>query len=356
MDQRFSLRRPGFLLMVALAAAFVGLQTQPAHADTLLDAKRAQYAHVHAEIRRLDNHAEMLTEQYDKVTWQLGVLKQKMRVATAQLIVERRKLRHEQGVLGRLVVQEYKGGDPRTIQIVLSASSLSQVTGSMDLQQRLNAALTMTVQAINAAKLAIAAERRTIYAAQVKARADRKIIIIRRREIKRELHKRALLVAKLGQQITVMTAADRIGQADLALKAQKWLTADMRADTADPGQEIRDEVAVEALKEIGVPYVWGGATPKGFDCSGLVMWLYAKHGIELPHFAASQYHMGPLITRAQLRPGDLVFFHHLGHVAVYIGDGWVVAAPHTGDWVRMQPFSLGWFQATYVGATQPGPA
>jgi peptidoglycan DL-endopeptidase CwlO len=356
MDQRFSLRRPGFLLVVALATAFVGLHAQPAHADTLLDAKRAQYARVHAEIRRLDNHAEMLTEQYDKVTWQLGVLKRKMRIATAQLIVERKKLRYEQGVLGRLVVQEYKGGNPHTIQIVLSASSLSQVTGTMDLQQRLNAALTATVQAINAAKLAIAAERRTIFAAQVRERADKKIIIIRRREIKRELHKRALLVAKLGQQITVMTAADRIGQADLALKAQKWLSADMRADTADPGQEMRDQVAVEALKEIGVPYVWGGATPKGFDCSGLVMWLYAKHGIALPHFAASQYHLGPLITRAQLRPGDLVFFHDLGHVAVYIGDGWVVAAPHTGDWVRMQPFSLGWFQATYVGATQPGPA
>jgi peptidoglycan DL-endopeptidase CwlO len=356
MDQRFSLRRPGFLLVVALATAFVGLHAQPAHADTLLDAKRAQYARVHTEIRRLDNHAEMLTEQYDKVTWQLGVLKRKMRIATAQLIVERKKLRYEQGVLGRLVVQEYKGGNPHTIQIVLSASSLSQVTGTMDLQQRLNAALTATVQAINAAKLAIAAERRTIFAAQVRERADKKIIIIRRREIKRELHKRALLVAKLGQQITVMTAADRIGQADLALKAQKWLSADMRADTADPGQEMRDQVAVEALKEIGVPYVWGGATPKGFDCSGLVMWLYAKHGIALPHFAASQYHLGPLITRAQLRPGDLVFFHDLGHVAVYIGDGWVVAAPHTGDWVRMQPFSLGWFQATYVGATQPGPA
>ena len=189
MELSLFLRRPVFVLMVAMAAAFVGLHAQPAHADTLLDAKRAQYAHVHAEIRRLDNHAEMLTEQYDKVVWQLGVLKQKMRVATAQLIVERRKLRYEQGVLGRLMVQEYKGGDPRTIEIVLSASSLSQVTGSMDLQQRLNTAVTVTVQAINAAKLKIAAERRTIHAAQVQARADKKQIIIRRHQIKRALHK-----------------------------------------------------------------------------------------------------------------------------------------------------------------------
>jgi cell wall-associated NlpC family hydrolase len=153
-----------------------------------------------------------------------------------------------------------------------------------------------------------------------------------------------------------MTAADRIGQADLALRAQKWLTADMRLDVGDPGQKMRDQVALDALQQIGVPYVWGGATPKGFDCSGLVMWLYAKHGVELPHFAASQYHLGPQITKAELRPGDLVFFHDLGHVGMYIGNGWVVHAPHTGDFVRMAPFSMGWFQSTYVGATQPGPA
>lgn len=356
MEHGSTLRRTAGLLAVAVAAVAAGIcvHATPARADTLLDAKRARYARIHVQIRRLDNHAELLTEQYDHVVWQLGVLRRRMRIATHRLIVERAKLRRDQGLLSNLLVEQYKGGDPATIDLVLSASSLSQVTGGMDLKARLNEAVTETIEAINAARLAIAAERRTIAAAQVKAREDKREITIRRAQIKRELRRRHRLVAKLGSQITVMTAADRIGQADLALEAQKWLLADLRADVADPGQELRDHVALDALQQIGVPYVWGGATPQGFDCSGLVMWLYAKYGVALPHFAASQYRMGPQITKEELRPGDLVFFHELGHVGIYIGNGWVVHAPHTGDFVRMAPFSMGWFQSTYVGATQPG--
>jgi cell wall-associated NlpC family hydrolase len=356
MELGSTLRRKAGPLAAGVAAIVAGfcMHAQPAHADNVLDAKRAQYARIRADIRRLDNHAELLTEQYDHVVWQLGVLRKRMRIATHRLMVEKARLRRDQELLSELIIEQYKGGDPATIDLVLSASSLSQVTGGMDLKARLDEAVTETTEAVNAARIAIAAERRTIAAAQVKARQDKREITIRRKQITRELRRRHRLVGKLGRQITVMTAADRIGQADLALEAQKWLTADLRADVADPGQELRDHVALDALQQIGVPYVWGGATPQGFDCSGLVMWLYANYGVELPHFAASQFHMGPQITTDELRPGDLVFFHDLGHVGMYIGNGWVIHAPHTGDFVRMAPFSMGWFQSTYVGATQPG--
>ncbi|MDX6550910.1 MAG: peptidoglycan DL-endopeptidase CwlO, partial [Gaiellales bacterium] len=106
-----------------------------------------------------------------------------------------------------------------------------------------------------------------------------------------------------------------------------------------------------ARRELGVPYVWGGESPAGFDCSGLVAYVYGRLGVSLPRVAASQYRAGPHIPRSMLRPGDLVFFHGLGHVGIYIGGGRFIHAPHTGDVVRVSSLT-GWYDETYVGATR----
>jgi cell wall-associated NlpC family hydrolase len=108
------------------------------------------------------------------------------------------------------------------------------------------------------------------------------------------------------------------------------------------------EAATIALRYLGVPYHWGGASPSGFDCSGLVMYVYAHLGIALPHFAAAQYTMGVAVGRDQLAPGDLVFFDNLNHVGIYIGGGQVVHAPETGDVVKISNVSD--WGAGYVGA------
>ncbi|GAA3194246.1 C40 family peptidase [Actinocorallia longicatena] len=115
-----------------------------------------------------------------------------------------------------------------------------------------------------------------------------------------------------------------------------------------------------ALAQLGVPYSWGGgnaagpsfgtaqgANIKGFDCSGLTLYAYAQVGINLPHYTGDQWKMGTRVTRAQLQPGDLVFFHSdLHHMGLYIGDGKMVHAPQTGDTVRIstiddRPFTGG---------------
>ena len=91
-----------------------------------------------------------------------------------------------------------------------------------------------------------------------------------------------------------------------------------------------------AERYLGVPYVWGGASPSGFDCSGLVMYVYAQLGISLPHYTVSQWNVTQPISVSQAQPGDLIFFNGLSHVGIYLGGGQMVDAPHTGSVVRVE--------------------
>ena len=97
-----------------------------------------------------------------------------------------------------------------------------------------------------------------------------------------------------------------------------------------------------AQSQLGVPYVWGGATPGvGFDCSGLTMWAYAQAGVSLSHLTYSQEGEGRVVPLSQIQPGDLVFYWNAGHVALYVGGGSVIHAPHTGDVVRYGSLYMG---------------
>ena len=91
-----------------------------------------------------------------------------------------------------------------------------------------------------------------------------------------------------------------------------------------------------ARGQLGVPYSYGGASPSGFDCSGLVSWVYGRLGLSLPHNAAALYGVGRPVPRAKLRPGDLVFFSGLGHVGLYIGRGRMIHSPQSGERVEIQ--------------------
>jgi peptidoglycan DL-endopeptidase CwlO len=106
-----------------------------------------------------------------------------------------------------------------------------------------------------------------------------------------------------------------------------------------------------AISREGDPYVWGAAGPNAFDCSGLVVWAYAQEGIALPHFTGDLWNSGVHVTRADLEPGDLVFFFaDISHVGIYIGNGMMIDAPDFGQTVQVQPISLD----PYVGAVRIG--
>jgi cell wall-associated NlpC family hydrolase len=111
---------------------------------------------------------------------------------------------------------------------------------------------------------------------------------------------------------------------------------------------VGERVAAVALREVGVPYRWGGISPaSGFDCSGLVYWAYRRLGIRVPHSSYALFDRGRQIPRRGMKPGDVLFFSGLGHVGIYVGRGRMVHAPHSGS--RVQVVRLSRYGGRLVG-------
>ncbi|APQ96702.1 C40 family peptidase [Clostridium botulinum] len=109
-----------------------------------------------------------------------------------------------------------------------------------------------------------------------------------------------------------------------------------REPSDSSGQLSKQQLVLrEAYKYLGTPYVWGGTTPAGFDCSGFVQYVYRHSvGIELPRDTYGQINVGTPVSQSNLQPGDLVF-PHTGHVGIYVGNGQIIHSPQTGDVVKV---------------------
>jgi cell wall-associated NlpC family hydrolase len=152
--------------------------------------------------------------------------------------------------------------------------------------------------------------------------------------------------------ISLSALSARGRPASLRLKPVNNASTDVRARH---GGMLGPQAVAIAKRYLGIPYVWGGASPTGgFDCSGLTMYVYRQLGITLDHYAAWQFLEGTRIAIQDLQPGDLVFFHPQadgpGHVGMYVGDGKMLHAPHTGDVVRIASIQG---RSGYLGAVRP---
>lgn len=152
--------------------------------------------------------------------------------------------------------------------------------------------------------------------------------------------------AEFSDNSSIITSKDNI--INSSLKSEDYSTV-----SRGKGLAIGNQVASYAYNFLGRPYVFGASGPKAFDCSGLTRYVFAKFGVNLPHYTGSQYSMGASVSRDNLKPGDLVFFNTYGsvsHVGIYVGRGDFIHAPSTGKSITISSLSESYYSKRYAGA------
>jgi len=396
-----------------LVAALLAGDLSAASPKDKLRAKQAQAEAVLGQVNKLDRSFEASVEAWNGARYQLQVTKQQLVVDRQRLQVAERQRRIAMAHVAERLRALYERGDDdseTTLGIVLGSTSMSDMLDHLDAARAVAAADKKLADQATAARnryaRAASAEsatvRRRTVAFQQRDRERRRIGAMldeRKRllagvqsevahlqaeqaaaEALRQARLRAEARARLAEQAREQQKAQEAAAA-AAARAKTVTTPTTPTTTASPTTtttaapppptiapvttttttEIaapvpaipagpgHPEAATIALRYLGIPYLWGGASPAtGFDCSGLVMYVYAQLGISLPHYAAAQYQLGTAVDRSQLLPGDLVFFDALNHVGIYIGNGQFVHAPQTGDVVKIT--ALADFGNGYVGA------
>jgi cell wall-associated NlpC family hydrolase len=231
----------------------------------------------------------------------------------------------------------------RTVAFQQRDRERQRISSMLDERKRLLAGVQSEVATLEAQKAAAEAARQAKLRAEARARLAAEALALKAQQAAE-----AAAAARAKAATTPTTTAEAPTPAAPPTVTPTTTTTAPPVPTipAGPGHP---EAATIALRYLGIPYLWGGTSPAtGFDCSGLVMYVYAQLGISLPHYAAAQYQLGTAVDRSQLQPGDLVFFDALNHVGIYIGNGQFVHAPETGDVVKITALSD--FGDSYVGA------
>ncbi|MDT7573095.1 MAG: peptidoglycan DL-endopeptidase CwlO [Actinomycetota bacterium] len=351
----------------ALAAPSTSLRATTPKATSLDDAKAKARA-LRLQVDRLRTEAERATEAYDAAYDELG------HVVTAHLTAQRAldnavstAATTSSTASHRVRALYMSGGSPALYATVLQGNDISDVLTRLQSVRRVvdgdrtaRTAATKDVADRRGAekRLAELAARRTKLEAAVSGRADKvRTLLAQTDALLAQADARVRQIAEEQRRAAEAAAATR---AAAALREAERKAALSRAPTDVPAPtEAAARAIAEAMTHVGAPYVWGASGPEAFDCSGLTLTAYRAAGIELPRTAAQQFFAGPQVALGDLAPGDLLFWGYdaenpatIHHVALYVGKGLMIAAPHTGDVVKVQPVYLDGF----VGAVRPSAA
>jgi peptidoglycan DL-endopeptidase CwlO len=354
-----STRRKAPALVIAFAV-FFAVTAVSATADSVTS-KQAEARSVLGQIQQLDSGLERAIEAYDLANVKLQRIKQDLTTNTHDLVIAKRSLKASQRQLSARLVELYTSQDQdSTLAVLLGSTSLDQMLSRIDAVDRVGQQDSLVLSQVTHLRHEIQHRQHVLkraHAEQTQVVAQRAAA---RASIQSQLGQRRALLSSIHSEIATLQAQERARQAELARQAQA--AAQQPTSTATIVQNVggggiapppsHGGVVGIAEQYLGVPYVWGGASPSGFDCSGFTMYVYAQVGVSLPHNAAAQYGYGSPVSRGNLAPGDLVFFDGLGHVGLYVGGNTFIHAPHTGDVVKYSTLT-GWYASTYVGARRP---
>jgi cell wall-associated NlpC family hydrolase len=354
-----------YLLLGILAALFTAVPAFATSSDTIT-AKKAEAQQIYARVQQLDADLAKADEQVNFANYKLASVQHEITVNRHELRVAQLNLKKSQKLIAERLVSLYTTPQSSTLEVILGAKNLDQIITNVDSEHRVSSVDTQVIDQVQTFKSAV--KRRGLWLASANMQA-RQLVAQRRRVLQtvtRDSDESKQLLSQIQGQIATLEAQQAAAELEAARQARANLaeaegqvlssTTVIGATGQVPGDEpilpasSYTGVVGVAMQYLGTPYVWAGAAPGGFDCSGLVMYAYAQVGVSLPHSSYAMWDYGVPVSKDQLEPGDIVFFDGLGHVGLYVGGGDFIQAPHTGDVVKISNLDSGSYADSYVGA------
>jgi cell wall-associated NlpC family hydrolase len=285
-----------------------------------------------ARAKQLEFQINSLSEQYDGLRIQLSHAQTDAQVASRAAARNAVALAGGQQAVARLAAENYMSAGLNPALQALTAGDPEQFLGQASMMTELDQSRGEVVSGLSSQENQDLRDQQT---------ADQQLAAVRALQAQLSTKKQAIQ-AEIDQ-----VNSSAMKQA-MAIYTQTGQYPDITIPTANT---VGAQALEEALTRRGDPYVWGAAGPDQFDCSGLVVWAFAQEGIALPHYTGDQWNSGVHVARADLEPGDLVFFFpDISHVGIYVGNGLMVDAPDFGAVVRVEPI----YWSAYVGAVRIG--